>query len=66
MCLITELSDVEVEEEEKITKHDLEDIETALEEIVEQKQLSIEKEELEDLKEDVTEYKEVSCIMTFI
>ncbi|KAL5021304.1 hypothetical protein ScPMuIL_000459 [Solemya velum] len=54
-----ELTDIEVVDiEEKITKHDLEDIETALEEIVEQKQLSIEKEELEDLKEDVTEYKE--------
>lgn len=45
-------------EEEKITTQDLEDIETALEEIAGQKKLSIEKEELQDLKEEVNEYKE--------
>lgn len=45
-------------EEEKITAKDLEDIESALEEIAEHKQLNIEREELQDLKEEVNEYKE--------
>ncbi|KAL8594118.1 hypothetical protein ACOMHN_000829 [Nucella lapillus] len=44
--------------EEHITAQELEDIETALEEIAEQKQLNIEKEELQDLKQEVNEYKE--------
>lgn len=47
----------EEEEEESITAKELEDIETALEEIAQQK-FDIEKEELQDLKEEVDEYKE--------
>ncbi|GAB1599000.1 mitochondrial proton/calcium exchanger protein-like [Argonauta hians] len=44
--------------EEVITNKDLEIIESALEEIAHEKQLSIEQEELQDLKEEVDEYKE--------
>ncbi|XP_076460775.1 mitochondrial proton/calcium exchanger protein-like isoform X2 [Babylonia areolata] len=45
-------------EDESITVKELEEIESALEEIAQQKRLDIEKEELEDLKEEVDEYKE--------
>ncbi|PVD29946.1 hypothetical protein C0Q70_09207 [Pomacea canaliculata] len=48
----------DAEKEEHITVKDLEEIETALEEIAEHKQLNIEKEELKDLKEEISEYKE--------
>ncbi|KAL3864049.1 hypothetical protein ACJMK2_005760 [Sinanodonta woodiana] len=44
--------------EEEITSKDLEEIESALEEIAEQKSLNIEMEELSELKEEVNEYQE--------
>ncbi|KAJ8317442.1 hypothetical protein KUTeg_005346 [Tegillarca granosa] len=53
-----ELKTAEQEEEEHITSKDLEEIESALEEIAEEKNLDIDKEELEDLKEDISDYKE--------
>ncbi|KAL8622652.1 hypothetical protein ACOMHN_009286 [Nucella lapillus] len=46
------------EVEESITVKDLEEIETALGKIAQQKNVDIEKEELMDLKEEVDEYKE--------
>lgn len=52
----------DAEKEEHITVKDLEEIETALEEIAEHKQLNIEKEELKDLKEEISEYKEVRVV----
>ena len=48
------------EDAEEFTSKELEEIESALEEIAENKQLDIDKDELQDLKEEVNEYKEVS------
>ncbi|XP_070210342.1 mitochondrial proton/calcium exchanger protein-like isoform X2 [Littorina saxatilis] len=45
-------------EEEHVTAKELEEIETALEEIAEHKQFNIKKEELQDLKQEVDEYRE--------
>ncbi|XP_050397091.1 mitochondrial proton/calcium exchanger protein [Patella vulgata] len=52
---IPELGDIASKE---ITSKDLEEIESALEDIAEQKRLDINNEELQDLKAEVSEYKE--------
>lgn len=66
ILFILELKTAEQEEEEQITSKDLEEIESALEEIAEEKNLDIDKEELEDLKEDISDYKEVSDYLSII
>ena len=54
-----------IDAEEHITAQELEEIETALEEIAEHKQLNIERDELQDLKQEVNEYKEVGSYFFF-